>query len=477
MAQTFNCPNCGAPLDYKGSDPIIRCPYCSGSVIVPENLRAKPSFSKKPDNFTLVGGGGAGNLGGLLNQARQLKEVKDLAEAGEMDNAVTLYMEITGEDEVRARTAVNKLASGQPITMAGFSAADVAAQVRMASAQNVQVNVDEAIKTARSVSKAVGCFVAILVLGIMAAVLIPVGAVLIGLNNELGIVDTNLGIDLGNSGIENVLPIAGFASQKLSFGGEGTGPGLFDDARNIAVSSTGENIYVADFDTGRVQAFDASGNFITQWIIQGENDPYISDLDVDRQGNVYVTVYGDIMKFNSTGNLIETISGPEVSNNYDSLSILPDGRMLVMDWGRDLVFLNADGEVTNTIKDVVSEVSGDSELSGKLAVDGLGNIYIMAPFNNAVFKYDADGKFINRFGSDGDEPGQFRAMQDIAVDSQGHIFITDIHGVSVFDSDGRFINSFKVSYTGYDIAVDDAGFVYVITNQWMVEKYQIDYSK
>ena len=42
MPDTFNCPNCGAPLDYKGSDPIIRCPYCYISVVVPENLRAKP---------------------------------------------------------------------------------------------------------------------------------------------------------------------------------------------------------------------------------------------------------------------------------------------------------------------------------------------------------------------------------------------------------------------------------------------------
>ena len=59
MSDTFNCPNCGAPLDYKGSDPIIRCPYCNTSVVVPDNLHAKPSFSSQPGNFTL---GGAGDV-------------------------------------------------------------------------------------------------------------------------------------------------------------------------------------------------------------------------------------------------------------------------------------------------------------------------------------------------------------------------------------------------------------------------------
>ncbi len=34
-AQEFNCPNCGAPLDYEGRDAsTIRCPYCDTVVVV-----------------------------------------------------------------------------------------------------------------------------------------------------------------------------------------------------------------------------------------------------------------------------------------------------------------------------------------------------------------------------------------------------------------------------------------------------------
>ena len=40
MAETFNCPTCGGPLEYARSAEItIRCPYCHNTVIVPEEIR------------------------------------------------------------------------------------------------------------------------------------------------------------------------------------------------------------------------------------------------------------------------------------------------------------------------------------------------------------------------------------------------------------------------------------------------------
>jgi uncharacterized Zn finger protein (UPF0148 family) len=40
MNKTFECPNCGAPLDYTESVTLtVRCPFCNNSVIVPEELR------------------------------------------------------------------------------------------------------------------------------------------------------------------------------------------------------------------------------------------------------------------------------------------------------------------------------------------------------------------------------------------------------------------------------------------------------
>jgi len=48
MPTTFKCPSCGGPIDYEAArlttdtpSLTVRCPYCSNSVIVPEELRAQ----------------------------------------------------------------------------------------------------------------------------------------------------------------------------------------------------------------------------------------------------------------------------------------------------------------------------------------------------------------------------------------------------------------------------------------------------
>ncbi len=460
MSQTFNCPNCGAPLDYQGSDPIIRCPYCSSSVIVPENLRAKPSFSNKPSNFTLSG---MGDMGGLVNQARRIKEVKDLAEAGEMDRAVALYRQITGADEFAARQSVGALASGQPITFTGMPA------VSVVSTPVIQVD----RKTSNSIGRAVGCFVTVLTLTILAGVLIPI-------LGSLGIFAAIFG-GLQSSGIEIPIDIPGveipgvvtngFATQELSFGGEGTGPGLFGDVRAIGVNPSNGNIYAANYDDGRVQVFDAEGKFITQWIIPEElTNPYFGDLAVGRDGTVYIPVFGRILRFDEKGNPLGDI---EVDDRIDNLDIAPDGTLVAIANGEDLLWISPEGEVLQSIIAPVSGITNDPELDTLVAVDGLGNVYLLGTFNNAVFVYDSKGKYINRFGSDGDEPGQFRAPLAIEVDGKGRVFISDIKGVQVFGSDGRYIDVFKVQYVAYGLAFDDQGKLYVTTNQKKIEKYSI----
>jgi DNA-directed RNA polymerase subunit RPC12/RpoP len=38
MTQTFNCPNCGAAIEYSGTGRTMKCQYCSTVVQVPEEL-------------------------------------------------------------------------------------------------------------------------------------------------------------------------------------------------------------------------------------------------------------------------------------------------------------------------------------------------------------------------------------------------------------------------------------------------------
>jgi hypothetical protein len=38
MSQSFNCPNCGAGLEYSDAERTMRCTFCNTTVAVPEEL-------------------------------------------------------------------------------------------------------------------------------------------------------------------------------------------------------------------------------------------------------------------------------------------------------------------------------------------------------------------------------------------------------------------------------------------------------
>jgi hypothetical protein len=263
-------------------------------------------------------------------------------------------------------------------------------------------------------------------------------------------------------------PEPGFATELLRFGTEGTQPGQLDDARSLAILPDG-SMFLADYQTGRIQKFDAQGNFLTQIVIPDE--PIILDVGADRSGTLYVVYGGPVHRYNSeTGEYI----GPWTASGIyiDSIDVMADGRIAA--WGRDnLVIFNTGGGVQMTIPDIVEGVSGDSELSANIAVDGLGNIFLLGSFNGSVFAYDAQGTFKNRFGSQGTEEGQFRALQDIAIDPQGRVLVGDIFGIYVFEPDGRQAGFITLEGVPFGMAFDSDGYLWV-TNRSTVFKMQVN---
>jgi DNA-binding beta-propeller fold protein YncE len=58
--------------------------------------------------------------------------------------------------------------------------------------------------------------------------------------------------------------------------------------------------------------------------------------------------------------------------------------------------------------------------------------------------FDADGGFVQMFGKQGVAPGTFMRAKGIAVDSDGHVYVTDAEfsNVQVFDAEGRTLAVF-----------------------------------
>jgi tripartite motif-containing protein 71 len=107
-------------------------------------------------------------------------------------------------------------------------------------------------------------------------------------------------------------------------------------------------------------------------------------------------------------------------------------------------------------------------------VVGLGNIYIVGQTNYAVLKFSLQGKFINRFGTQGAGAGKFTDPLCIAVDGYGRVYVGDSYGVYVFDSNGGYLNTVDPSSgVAYGMTFDDQNSLYIATSQNQIEEFQI----
>ena len=262
-----------------------------------------------------------------------------------------------------------------------------------------------------------------------------------------------------------------FASVLLDFGSEGIGPGMFTDARSIAVDGTGK-IYVGEYTGGRIQVFDPEGKFVTQWNI-GDRKTLLRGLAADRKGTVYAVHGGSVGLYKGeTGEKIGQLAYDK--SNFDDVTAKADGGLVTASHGGrdDIVTFDSNGKVVQTIPAAISSASGDSELSMRVAADGSGSIYALGRFNDAVFKFTRDGKYLNRFGGGGDQPGQLRSPYSIAVDGYGRVYVGDMKGIQVFDANGRYLNIVTLKGMAFGMVFNDKNELFVVARDHVV-KYAV----
>jgi DNA-binding beta-propeller fold protein YncE len=257
---------------------------------------------------------------------------------------------------------------------------------------------------------------------------------------------------------------AGLFSLALSFGSRGKGPGLFEDARSVAVDASGA-IYVGEYSGARIQVFDEAGKFITQWT--GDAKWPLRGMAADRKGVVYVVQRGAITRYDgATGKVLGQMAYSEGAG-FDDVTVAADGG-LVAAWHKhrdDIVRFDREGVPVRTIRNAVSGQTESSELQSRVAVDGRGNIYVLGTFSNSVFKFSPEGKFITRFGGQGSGRGQFSAPSAIGVDGQGRVYVCDFGGVQVFDGDGRYLDLIKVEGAASGLAFNDKNEMFVVARE------------
>lgn len=109
--------------------------------------------------------------------------------------------------------------------------------------------------------------------------------------------------------------------------------------------------------------------------------------------------------------------------------------------------------------------SGQMQRPMGVAVDAVGNIWVVDRENNRVLKFDKDGNFLSQFGSTGSSTGQFSDPRGIAVSPNGNIWVTDLGNrrVQGFNSNGEFIRaiSFQTGAQPYAVAAGPGGALWV----------------
>jgi hypothetical protein len=82
-----------------------------------------------------------------------------------------------------------------------------------------------------------------------------------------------------------------------------------------------------------------------------------------------------------------------------------------------------------------------------LGLDKEGNILMADEIADRIFRFSAEGKFLNEIGKGpGENPGQFKEPREVRSDPEGNIYVSDSKGddarIQVFDNQGKLIRIF-----------------------------------
>ena len=274
-------------------------------------------------------------------------------------------------------------------------------------------------------------------------------------------------------------------SAVIAWGSYGTAPGQFNYPKGVAVDGQG-NVYVVDSYNHRIQVFDGNGRFLREWGGQGNAPGQFQEpwgAAVDQAGNVYVadTWNHRIQKFDSQGRFLAqwgtfgdtagALGDPKTFYGPRDIAVDAQGNLLVSDTGnKRVVKFTAEGEFLQQWGGNGSETGQFRESVG-VAVDQTGNAYIADTWNQRIQKFDANSNFVTQWPVVGWDGEGVTNKPYVAVDGSGNVYVTapDYHWVVKFDGNGKVLavwGQFGEDLASLNmpsgIAVDSTGQIYVI---------------
>lgn len=248
--------------------------------------------------------------------------------------------------------------------------------------------------------------------------------------------------------------------------------------RPFGVAASGSRVYAADADGGAVFVFDLAKKEVTRLggTLEGR---LISPIGVaaTQGGTVFVadSIQNVVKAYAPDGTFLRQLNKQgELKRPTGVAWDRVGGRVLVADTlASCVVAFSPEGGIVGRIGE---KGTGDGQMSMpvNLAVDSEGGLYVVDPILCRVQMFSNSGAYLGKFGEQGDVPGYLARPRGVGVDSDGNIYVADaiLHIIQVFDRSGRLLLFFGTGGGGpamFDgpagICVDSLDRVFVADSQ------------
>ena len=203
---------------------------------------------------------------------------------------------------------------------------------------------------------------------------------------------------------------------------------------------------------------------------------FMCGVAVDKDDNIYVSDFHTfcLHKFDKSGELLKKLEGKD-----DDQGEFESPRGVAVDGDRVFVCGSSNDRVhvltteLEPVEQFGSRGTGPRQFSTPedIAVDSEGMLYVSDSGNCRVQVFTRDGQFVRSFGKKGSGQGELYGPRGVCV-CDGYVYAAEFCNsrVSVFTRDGQFVTSFGVGHITrpYGVSLDSDGFVYVCSKQRVV---------
>ncbi len=233
-----------------------------------------------------------------------------------------------------------------------------------------------------------------------------------------------------------------------SFGSTGSGNGQFNEPKGLAITAAGD-IFVADSANHRIQKFNSNGVYQSQLATETPGcssfSPvpsngtvcYPAGIKIGLNGDIFVADAGNsrVQKFNSSGVYQSQFgtngSGNGQFNNVTDVAISSTGVIYAADqYNHRVQKFNSSG-VYQTQFGTYGSGNGLFIDPVALEFDSSDYLYVVDRGNDRVQKFNTTNTFLAEFGSAGSGNGQFNEANGIAIDSDDDVYVTDTNNTRV----------------------------------------------